>query len=415
MKKQDEFSIGNKLRNGLAITVLVLMMVGVSVASLAQSDRGEAAFLFPQDASLGWKLFLSKNCIRCHTIWGQGDASIGPDLGRIHIAHLSEGQMATNIVNHLPTMWEKMQEEGVRYPTITPEEMGHLFSFLYFIRYVDEPGDPAVGKNLLSVKGCTNCHAILGEGGKIGPDLTRWGVYINPIVWAQKMWTHAPQMEEAMTKQGMAWPMLNAKEMIDLVAYIQSIGGKIQDEHHLEPGSPKRGKDLFDEKHCHECHTIEGIGAKLGPDFGKIEFPRTLGGMAALMWNHSPGMMKMMKMRHIDREDMNPQEMADILAYLFSVRFFDEPGDPARGEKRFEEKNCVICHSVGPGGRDGSVGPNLGRLRNISTITLTQMIWNHGPQMMAKMRDYGFSWPVLKGTDMNDIVAYLRTQSAAAK
>ncbi len=412
MKRQLACSIRHLFRSRPASKGVLLMTAVLALASMPLFASGDTSLLFPQDASKGWKLFLSKNCIRCHTIWGQGDASIGPDLGRIHISHLSEGQLATNIVNHLPTMWEKMQEEGVRYPTITPEEMGQLFSFLYFIRYVDEPGDPAAGKNLLSLKGCTNCHAILGEGGKIGPDLTNWGVYINPIVWAQKMWTHAPEMEEEMKKQGMAWPVLNAKEMIDLVAFIQSIGGKIQDEYHLEPGSPKRGKGLFDEKGCHECHTVEGIGAKLGPDFGKIDFPRTLGGMAALMWNHSPNMMKMMKMRHVERKEINPQEMADILAYLFAVRFFDEPGNPITGAKIFEEKNCVICHSVGPGGRDGSVGPNLGRMRNVSTITLTQSIWNHGPQMMQKMRDYGFSWPVLKGTDMNDIVAYLQTKSA---
>ncbi len=393
----------------LGSLLLFLAASGALFPEPLTAAGGKAAFLFPQDATAGWKLFLSKNCIRCHSIWGQGSGTIGPDLGRIHISHLSEGQLATNIVNHLPTMWEKMQQEGLRYPEITDQEMAELFSFLYFIRYVDEPGDPVAGKNLLSNKGCIRCHSILGKGGKIGPDLTRWGVYINPIVWAQKMWQHAPRMEKEMKRKDMAWPKLNAKDMINLVAYIQSIGGKIREEYHLEPGSPERGRGLFKIKGCGDCHSVRGRGENIGPDFGKIKFPRTLAGMATLMWNHSPTMMKMMKIRNIPRKDINPQEMADILAYLFAIRYFDPPGDPVKGEKVFEAKNCVICHAVGRGGREGTIGPNLGRLHQVSIIKVTESIWNHGPTMMQKMRDYGFSWPVLKGTDLNDLVAFLKT------
>jgi len=381
----------------------------------AVAAEPNAAYVFPEDASRGWKLFLSKNCIRCHAIWGQGQGTIGPDLGRIHISHESQGMIATDIVNHLPTMWEKMREEGIQYKTMDPQEMADLFAFLYFVRYVDEPGDPKEGKNLLSAKGCTTCHSILGEGGKIGPDLSRWGIYINPIVWAQKMWEHAPQMEAEMKKKGMSWPMLNAQEIVNLVAYIKSIGGKIQEEHHLAPGSPKKGREFFRTKGCTECHSVEGEGAHAAPDFGKIEFPRTLAGMAALMWNHSPGMTQMMEMRHMPRPKMEAQELADILSYLFAARFIDPPGNPDKGAKIFEEKNCVICHTVGSGGRDGSIGPNLGRLREISVVHITNAIWNHGPAMMSRMREYGFSWPVLNYTDLNDIIAFLQQSKKGGK
>ncbi len=388
----------------------------ISTAILISPETSKAAeengsFIFSEDAGRGWKLFLSKDCIRCHSIWGQGDGIIGPDLGRIHITHLTEGQIATNIVNHLPTMWEKMRDEGLRYNSINHQEMSDIFSFLYFIRYVDEPGDPEEGKKLLATKECTVCHSILGKGGKIGPDLTRWGVYVNPIVWAQKMWEHAPKMEKEMKKKKMSWPILKGRDMVNLVAYTQSIGGKIQEEYHLDPGSPVRGKKLFSSKGCSDCHSAEGSGKEVGPDFGEIEFPRTLSDMTALMWNHSPEMLETMKKQNIPRKKINPQEMADIISYLFAFRYFDRPGDPGRGEKVFEAKNCVICHTVGSGGRDGSVGPNLGRLRKTSIISITQSIWNHGPEMLQEMRNNGFSWPILKGTDLNDISAYLKSVS----
>ena len=35
------------------------------------------------------------------------------------------------------------------------------------------PEDPAKGSRLFANKGCARCHALKGEGGKIGPDFGR--------------------------------------------------------------------------------------------------------------------------------------------------------------------------------------------------------------------------------------------------
>ena len=80
--------------------------------------------------------------------------------------------------------------------------MVDLFAFLYFIRYMDEPGDAMKGKILLEMKGCIKCHPVK-EGAK--GDLSRWGMYVNPILWAQMMWNHFPQMEKEMKKKGLPW------------------------------------------------------------------------------------------------------------------------------------------------------------------------------------------------------------------
>ena len=39
--------------------------------------------------------------------------------------------------------------------------------------------------------------------------------------------------------------------------------------------------------------------------------------------------------------------MADLIAYLFSTRYFDEPGDPERGKTIFVKKQCNLCHAKG--------------------------------------------------------------------
>jgi len=45
------------------------------------------------------------------------------------------------------------------------KETADLFAFLYFIRYMDEPGDPPKGKILIETKACIKCHTVK-EGAK---------------------------------------------------------------------------------------------------------------------------------------------------------------------------------------------------------------------------------------------------------
>ena len=43
--------------------------------------------------------------------------------------------------------------------------------------------------------------------------------------------------------------------------------------------------------------------------------------------------------------------MADLIAYLFSTRYFDEPGNAERGKVVFVKKQCNLCHAQGSQGR----------------------------------------------------------------
>ena len=102
------------------------------------------------------------------------------------------------------------------------------------------------------------------------------------------------------------------------------------------------------------------------------------------------------------RENLSPQEMADLVAYLFSTRYFDEPGDPERGKTIFVKKQCSLCHGK------GAKGPNLSSLKGqISPILMAQMMWNHGPQMLDEMRKAKVPWQKIDGKEMVDLMEYL--------
>jgi cytochrome c len=185
--------------------------------------------------------------------------------------------------------------------------------------------------------------------------------------------------------------------MVDLIAYIRSFNPK-GEKMYLSPGDPQSGQKLFTQKDCIQCHRA---GGEL--DFTKKkDFPRTLAQLAGAMWNHSHEMWKRMEEKGIHRPSLSSQEMADIVAYLFSTRYFDEPGDPQRGKTVFVKKQCNLCHSKGAKTLD------LSRLRGqISPIFMAQTMWNHGPEMLDEMRKAKASWQKIDGKEMVDLMEYL--------
>jgi mono/diheme cytochrome c family protein len=379
----------------VCIWILIsFLFIGGTVLFLDQvfgaEKKGE--YLLPGNIKEGWKVFTMKKCGSCHPIWGEGGKG-GPDLGTLPESYVSPSQLAALMWNHGPEMWGRMAAKKIPLQKIEKKEMADLFAFLYFIRYMDEPGDPKKGKVFMETKACGKCHTVKeGEKG----NLSRWGMYVNPILWAQMMWNHEPQMEQEMKKKGLYWVEFKGNEMVDLIAYIRSLNPKVE-KVHISPGDPQSGEKLFTRKGCIQCHAP---GEKLDLS-KKKDFPRTLAQLAGMMWNHSHEMWKGMEAKGIDRPTLSPQDMADLTAYLFSTRYFDEPGDPDRGKTVFVKKQCHLCHTKGK-------TPDLTLLKGqISPIFMAQTMWNHGPEMMEKMRKAKVSWQKIDGKEMVDLMEYL--------
>ena len=170
-------------RIGFWFFISVLFLAG-NIISLEQAVGAEkkGEYLLQGDIKAGRKVFTTKKCSTCHSIWGEGGKE-GPDLGTLPESYVSQSQLAALMWNHWPEMWGKMAAKKIPPQKMDKAEMADLFAFLYFIRYMDEPGNPQSGKVLMETKHCSKCHPVLKEGTK--GDLSPWGMYINPILWAQ--------------------------------------------------------------------------------------------------------------------------------------------------------------------------------------------------------------------------------------
>jgi mono/diheme cytochrome c family protein len=152
---------------------------------------------------------------------------------------------------------------------------------------------------------------------------------------------------------------------------------------------------------------VNGVGAKVGPDLGRIQGNRSFNDLAAAMWNHLPTMAAKMKELHQLFPQLDSAEAGDLIAFLFTQNYFEGLGNVDSGKKLFNKKGCIRCHQIG--GVGGVLGPSLDAVgQSGAPMTLAAAMWNHGPTMAEAMQARGIERPNLTASELRDLVAYLR-------
>jgi cytochrome c2 len=399
------------------VTIAASAWLGAAIAAQGgrPPDTVPLEIALPDNPTAGARLFVEKGCVRCHAL-GHNESKLGPDLGRIHLPGTAL-DLAGSFWNHAPVMREKMRDLKIQPPTFDSREMADLLAFLtayrYYLAEVGGPGNPAAGKDLFKQKGCAGCHGEPGAWDKPGPSLERYRGRVSAILLAQAMWNHGREMASAMHARGVPWPKFAGREMGDLLAYLQSgNGGTPGARVYFEPGSPRRGREIFTSKGCIACHAIAGAGGRGGPDLGVRgrELVGSVAAIAGLMWNHSQGMAAEFRRRGIAPVTFSGQEMADVIAYLYFVNYANVRGNRTRGAQLFLEK-CSVCHSTGGGRR---IGPDLAAVPQLDEpIAIFAAMWNHAPRMEQELRKRGLAWPRLAPGDAADLTAFLTGRRSA--
>lgn len=269
------------------------------------------------------------------------------------------------------------------------------------------PHDPLAGRKVFIEKGCPKCHAIWGEGGSLGPDLGKVGVWRSVMELAGVLWNHSPEMIEKMRERRIVRPAISTDEMADLAAFLYFLN------YFDQPGDASKGEWLFTHKGCIECHNVGGQGGHVGPALdGYKRFASPLF-LARAMWTHNAGMARRMVQGSVKRPEFTDGELAHIFAYIQGASTAPEtapiymvPGSPVRGEAVFKDKGCVRCHAIR--GSGGQVGPDLGHEELHRSVTeIAGLMWNHEPGMTARMETLGIPLPQFTDQELSDLIAYL--------
>jgi cytochrome c oxidase cbb3-type subunit III len=134
------------------------------------------------DAAKGREVFLN-SCAICHGVDASGGE--GPNIQRAP-ATLGEAAVRNIIMRGVPGT-----EMPSFFMSLNASEVSDIISYLSELASTATAGtvtgDPAKGQALFKSSGCSSCHMIDGQGGDIGPDLSRIGSMRGPSYLNKKL------------------------------------------------------------------------------------------------------------------------------------------------------------------------------------------------------------------------------------
>jgi len=367
------------------ICLFILVIVGPTFADISPP----LLFDNPFNGSL---IFASKGCQKCHSVWGTGQ-TFGPDLTAMGQT-MDFYELAGALWSHSPKMRKMMEERDIRWPVLSSEELERLVAFIYFLAFFEVEGDYHNGERIFRQKGCIQCHS-LEKNKKIS--LTKYGYYVSPAYMAAELWNHSSNLSPLMSRLSFL-----SGEMSDLLVYLRTQSWNPEGKTvYLRLPNPKRGQEIFREKRCADCHGEEAQGLKRSP------LRKGLTGIVRTMWNHSYEMWARIKQKGLDIPHFTAEEMADLMAFLYFVPFYDERWDIIKGGQIFVSKGCSSCHGTGEGGK--MRGPDLASLPPLTSSELISAMWNHVGEMEKMTTELNLPWPRFGKDEMKNLIGYLQS------
>jgi cytochrome c551/c552 len=178
------------------------------------------------------------------------------------------------------------------------------------------------------------------------------------------------------------------------------------------PGDAGRGQAVFAAKQCGRCHASRGQPS-VGPAIEALRRPQGAYELAGRFWNHAPAMFTTLLRDGIAWPEIDPAEMADLMAYLQADASRDPAPDLSRGHILLVRERCLKCHRYrGEGGR---IAEELTRYHPgyESPVTWAAAVWKHAPRMADEARRMGVPYPRFTGEEMAHLVGLLRTSAKA--
>ena len=343
------------------------------------------------DSTRGAQLFETLSCVQCHSVQGKG-GTLAPDLGRLVDRNFTPGTLAATMWNHAPAMWASMRERDIRAGDLDEQAAADLFAYFYAARFFEKPGDAGRGKRVFAERGCARCHGLNNASRPFVKPVNQWDVITDPVELAEAMWNHRSRMLEEAGASRIRWPELSAQDLGDILVYTRNLPSPPSKPAVFRLGAGTDGASVFTSKGCSGCHpSANTLTSRMKG--------QTLTEIAAAMWNHAPRMAA----AGAKPVKLEPDEMRELLSYLWARQFFEGSGNVAAGRRVFAAKRCATCHDDPSSGAPKLTG------RSFSGATMVSVLWHHGPRMLDQMKAKGIPWPRFEGAQMSDLITFLNS------
>jgi len=382
------------------ILTLGIAFVFFLLATLAKSQG------LPSNPLSGREALENEGCLNCHAVNGTG-GSVGPDFGK-QIFFGNDYDLLSKMWNHSQKMLLVMSRTKTERPHFIGENFREMADFLYFIRYLGQPGNSSVGNKLFVIKQCIECHSV----GKVVPGkiaLDTMKVFVSPIQLAQAMWNHSSRMQSRGAARRVKLPTFSNNEFADLSAYIRKASSlKTEEKIYSYPGNPVLGERRFKEKGCYYCHVEKPVG----PNLDSINTNESVIQIAGSMWNHSGKMAEAMKIMKKPFPLFIDDQMADVISYLYFKNTPRTTGSEELGANLFKTKGCIDCHQPGNNFHAPTVG-KFGPFHDEDDFLAA--LWNQEPKMEELLLARGKQLPKLLPNEIKSLYLFIDAKTKTEK
>jgi len=155
-------------------SAMAILTVSALVICQAAAQEAQPTKAAPADPEQGKRLF-EQNCSDCHGADAGGDE--GPDVRGVS-GRLGNAAVVTIIKRGIPGTAMPL------FPDMSEKDAANVAAFLGTFNPATTQetvkGDAKQGEALYQSSGCAACHIIAGQGGVVGPELTRIGAMRGP-------------------------------------------------------------------------------------------------------------------------------------------------------------------------------------------------------------------------------------------
>lgn len=154
--------------------MMVLLVYNCYLAN-SQNKNKDAWKEDSQTSSPQGKRVFTSRCAPCHGLDGRGGKTAPNIVRSARLERLSDGELSAIVTNGI---------SGTGMPAFRSLGPSNVHAVVNYLRVLQgqnkpqkPPGESTRGKSVFFGKGdCLSCHAMRGDGGFAGPDLTAYGV-----------------------------------------------------------------------------------------------------------------------------------------------------------------------------------------------------------------------------------------------
>ena len=202
---RDSFSLVQQMWNHASLMQESRDKRGVMFEKLSSRDLGDITAFVTKSAAKGnapatlpetaqGEALYKKNCSACHP-------------GIVNLQKRMRDRTPTEVASALWNHANSMQ----KVPLAGPNDMRSLVGYVWNLQF-QETGDAAKGAKTFRDKKCVGCHQNMARGERV----------FTPYTMVTLWWQHGSLMQADMEKTKTRWPLLEADDVLNIVAYLNT-------------------------------------------------------------------------------------------------------------------------------------------------------------------------------------------------